>query len=527
MALPDKNISANVVWYYGVCGEDAEAISYRLQIDLQDVVDALKTFKLYNSGIQSNPLIACGAYKRIGLQNGVIHDVVWDDVADYIEANYTAPIKESLEGYLNRVYCHKLVSPRLIIPAAAVLIALVLIFAIVTIVKQFSKPSPTPPPVTTITDPTTDVTEPSTDEPTQPEVQVVRQPDIQLDFNETLSTPEDTQDSESLPELLYYKSADKIYIGYTKNGKPAGYNVILSESGYTIENIGYDAGNTEGIKVDHHYTAPYTVTTIGAINNYGELNGLGIFKINDKTIVGEYRDGSFISGSKVYICNQDPTGAVEDGIAELSATFYPSNKDFKSYVMTANKVAEGWVKAQGSGTVTSQGKFKLTDESVTFDDSSIFLSLNKVDITGKDLSYYYTEEECTVKEVYPSGESISITYTPSQVIISAITLADYNMVEQRYIANISNVSYEVIEETPDENTESTDINENTGDTDNTEDIKDTETTKGDTPTENQESNTENNKNSDEPSNNEEELGDDWMIDPLTGKKIPKSENVWH
>ena len=101
------------------------------------------------------------------------------------------------------------------------------------------------------------------------------------------------------------------------------------------------------------------------------------------------------------------------------------------------------------------------------------------------------------------------------------------MVEQRYIANISNVSYEVIEETPDENTESTDINENTGDTDNTEDIKDTETTKGDTPTENQESNTENNNNSDEPSNNEEELGDDWMIDPLTGKKIPKSENVWH
>ena len=195
--------------------------------------------------------------------------------------------------------------------------------------------------------------------------------------------------------------------------------------------------------------------------------------------------------------------------------------------MTANKVAEGWVKAQGSGTVTSQGKFKLTDESVTFDDSSIFLSLNKVDITGKDLSYYYTQEECTVKEVYPSGESISITYTPSQVIISAITLADYNMVEQRYIANISNVSYEVIEETPDENTESTDINENTGDTDNTEDIKDTETTEGDTPTENQEGNTENNNNSDEPSNNEEELGDDWMIDPLTGKKIPKSENVWH
>ena len=106
MALPDKNISANVVWYYGVCGEDAEAISYRLQIDLQDVVDALKTFKLYNSGVQSNSSIACGEYKRMGLQNGVIHDIVSAAVAAYIAANYTAPIQESSEGYRNRAYCH-------------------------------------------------------------------------------------------------------------------------------------------------------------------------------------------------------------------------------------------------------------------------------------------------------------------------------------------------------------------------------------------------------------------------------------
>lgn len=460
MALPDKNISANVVWYYAICGESAEQIAYRLQLNTVDVVDALKTFKLYNTGMQSNPSIACGAYKRLGLKNGTIHDVVWDDVADYIEANYSAPIKENLETYLNRVYCHKLSVPRLIIPAGAVGIALILVLSIAGLVAGSKKPSkPAPPPVTTITDPVDN--EPSLPVDTEPQYETIIKPSIEMEVD-TIKNENDTETSESSSEerVSVRLLDDYTYIGCNIDGEPSGYNILLDQDDpqkYIIQNN--VAGKISGLSVEHYYQAPYTVTVIGRIDeNRGDVQGIGIYKLNNKTVVGEFRDGSFISGSKVYLYSQDEvSGEVTDSIVELTSTFYPSGRDFKSYVKAANRVADGWINEHTSADVTKIGKFELSEDQIIFNGAKVYVSNSRVEVEGEDFKYVYSDDECIISDIDTNGESVTVKYTPTLVSITTVTISDEGYIQQEYTADITNLEAptitEEVENTEDEGTE--------------------------------------------------------------------------